>query len=147
MRAGSANAVITPELPVYLAGYGDRRDPATDVRDDLELRIVVVEDGDARAALVTCDLLAITRDTSDPIRAAVADVLDAPAAGGTDLLHARPRRTQRAHRHRRDRLARARRAARAAGRAGHRSRRAPRSPRSRRARRGSSALPCLPTSR
>ena len=24
MRAGFANAVITPELPVYLAGYGDR---------------------------------------------------------------------------------------------------------------------------
>jgi hypothetical protein len=80
MRVGFANAVITPELPVYLAGYGDRRDPATSVHDDLELRIIVVEDGDTRAALVTCDLLAMTRDCSDAIRAAVADALDAPAA-------------------------------------------------------------------
>ena len=147
MRAGFANAVITPELPVYLAGYGDRRDPATDVRDDLELRVLVVEDGDARAALVTCDLLAMTRDTSDPIRAAVADVLDAPAAAvltSCTHVHAGPSALTGTDaigwpvpEGLRERLVeRATEAAHAA-----------RSPRFGRARRGSSALPCLPTSR
>ena len=92
------------------------------MRDDLELRILVVEDGDTRAALVTCDLLAMTRDTSDPIRAAVAEVLDAPAAAvltSCTHVHAGP---ERAHRHRRDRLAGARRPPRAAGRPGDRRR-------------------------
>ena len=54
MRAGLATSVITPELPVYLAGYGDRRDPATTVRDDLEVRVLVARDG--RRACRTGDL-------------------------------------------------------------------------------------------
>jgi hypothetical protein len=79
MWAGLATRVITPELPVYLAGYGDRRDPATTIHDDLEARVLVLDAGDARACLVSCDLLAMTRDFSDPIRRAVAEVVDVDA--------------------------------------------------------------------
>jgi hypothetical protein len=81
MRAGFATAVITPPTPVYLAGYGDRREPATAVHDDLEACVLVVDSGDVRACLVTCDLLALSRDFADAVRDAVAD-----AAGTTGDL-------------------------------------------------------------
>jgi neutral ceramidase len=74
MRAGFATTVITPELPVYLAGYGDRREPATAVHDDLQARVLVLEMNGARCCLVTCDLLAMSRDFSDPVRHAVAAI-------------------------------------------------------------------------
>jgi hypothetical protein len=74
MRAGLGTAVITPDLPAYLAGYGDRRAPATAVHDDLEAHVLVVEDGARRVALVTCDLLVMSHDVSTPIRTAVAEV-------------------------------------------------------------------------
>jgi hypothetical protein len=77
MRAGFATAAITPQLPVYLAGYGDRRDPATTVHEDLEARVLVIETNGAHCCLITCDLLAMSRDFSDPIRAAVAEVIGA----------------------------------------------------------------------
>jgi hypothetical protein len=75
MRAGFATTVITPELPVYLAGYGDRHDPATTVHEDLEARVLVYETAGGRCCLITCDLLAMSRDFSDPIRAAVAEAI------------------------------------------------------------------------
>src|SRR5262245_25611436 len=75
MRAGLGTAVITPELPAFLAGYGDRREPANAVHEDLEANVLVVDDGAARIALVTCDLLVMSRDVSDRIRAAVAGVV------------------------------------------------------------------------
>ena len=75
MRAGLGRAVITPELPVFLAGYGDRHDPATTVHDDLMAHVLVVEVDGARAALVTLDLLVLSRDFSEPIRARVAEIV------------------------------------------------------------------------
>jgi hypothetical protein len=88
MRAGFGRAVITPDVPVFLAGYGDRRDPANAVHDELEVRVLVVEADDIRAALVTFDLLVMSRDFADPIRAAVADVIDTtPAAVLTSCTH------------------------------------------------------------
>ena len=81
MRAGFGTSIITPELPVHLAGYGDRTSPAESVHDDLEARVIVCEDDQTRVALVTCDLLAMTRDFSDPIRVAVAEIVE------TDVEH------------------------------------------------------------
>jgi neutral ceramidase len=81
LRAGIGTAIITPALPVYLAGYGDRREPANAVHDDLEARVLVLEESGTRCCLVTCDLLAMSRDFSDPVRAAVADIAE------TDVEH------------------------------------------------------------
>ena len=75
MRAALTSTSITPPLPVHLAGYGDRHDPATGVHDDLEARILMIETSGARCCLVTCDLLAMSRDFSDPIRQAVAAIV------------------------------------------------------------------------
>jgi hypothetical protein len=77
MRAGYATTVITPPVPVFLAGYGDRTGPAAAVHDDLEVRVLVYETGGGRCCLVTCDLLALSRDFADPVRAAVARAVDA----------------------------------------------------------------------
>jgi neutral ceramidase len=88
MRAGLGRAVITPSLPVYLAGYGDRRDPATTVHDDLEVHVLVIEVEGRRAALVTLDLLAMSRDCSDPIRSCVGEVVGCdPDAVLTSCCH------------------------------------------------------------
>ena len=42
VRIGFGHGIITPPLPVQLAGFGDRHDPATSVHDDLEARAVYV---------------------------------------------------------------------------------------------------------
>lgn len=77
LHAGAATAVITPDLPVALAGYGDRTGPAEDVHDDLEARVLVLDDGERRVGLVTVDLLAMTADVAGPLRDAVAEALGA----------------------------------------------------------------------
>jgi hypothetical protein len=78
MHAALTTTIITPRLPVRLAGYGDRHDPANAVHDDLEARVLVVEIAGMRCCLVTCDLLGMTRDFSEPVRQAVAGIVDAP---------------------------------------------------------------------
>lgn len=75
MRAGFSTAVITPKTPVYLAGFGDRSDPAQDVHDDLEARALHLDDGSGVLCLVVCDLLGMTPDFSRPIRERIAGEL------------------------------------------------------------------------
>lgn len=76
LRVGVARRVITPgaeHRPIWLAGYGDRSDPSTDVHDDLEVRVLWFEDADGSTAVVVAlDLMAMSRDWADTIRAAVA---------------------------------------------------------------------------
>lgn len=75
MRAGFGAATITPTLPVFLAGFGDRTEPARSVRDSLEARALVCDDGDVTLCLVVCDLLGMTPDFSTPIRRRIATEL------------------------------------------------------------------------
>jgi len=77
MKAGFGVATITPELPVYLAGFGARDKPADSVRDDLEARAIVLDD----FCLVVCDLLGMSPGFSAPVREAIAESL------GTDTAH------------------------------------------------------------
>jgi hypothetical protein len=71
MKAGFGVATITPEIPVWLAGFGARSEPANTIRDDLEARAIVLDD----FCLVVCDLLGMTPGFSGPIRTAVAGEL------------------------------------------------------------------------
>ena len=75
MRAGAGVASITPTPPVYLAGFGDRTEPATDVLDPLEARALYLEDADTPLVLVVCDLLGMSAGFSLPVRHAIADRL------------------------------------------------------------------------
>jgi neutral ceramidase len=56
MRAGWAAAAITPPLGTRLAGFGARTEGARGVHDDLYARVLALDDGDRRAAIVLYDL-------------------------------------------------------------------------------------------
>ncbi|MEY2472782.1 MAG: hypothetical protein QOK28_2111 [Actinomycetota bacterium] len=80
-RVGFGRAVITPPLPVALAGYGGRAGPATEVRDDLEARVLYAASSDETAlCLIVCDLLGMSPSFANPVRAAVGEALGLPMA-------------------------------------------------------------------
>ena len=56
LRAGVAKVNITPKTYEPLWGFEDRTDPATGTLDPLYARILVLEAGGKRIALVTLDL-------------------------------------------------------------------------------------------
>jgi len=51
-RAGVADTVITPEVPLWLGGYADRRGPAEGVHLDLHAKALAFEDGAGNRAVV-----------------------------------------------------------------------------------------------
>lgn len=71
-KVGLAQAKITPEKPMWLAGYAGRSKPAEGVLDDLWVKVLALESADGRrAVLVTSDLVGFPRDLADRIAAAV----------------------------------------------------------------------------
>ncbi|MEY2468516.1 MAG: hypothetical protein QOF21_1214 [Actinomycetota bacterium] len=77
-NVGFGSAVITPPLPVALAGFGGRAGPATEVRDDLEVRVLYARADGAGVCLIVCDLLGMSPEFANPVRRAVAAALDLP---------------------------------------------------------------------
>lgn len=67
-HAGVAQVNISPELPIWLSGYGGRNRPAASKHDDLWAKALVIEDADGhRAVIVTMDLVGIPRDISQSV--------------------------------------------------------------------------------
>src|SRR6185369_9162514 len=67
-KAGIAKVNISPELPIWLSGYGGRNKPANSKHDDLWAKALVIEDVNGRrVALVTMDLVGIPRDISQAV--------------------------------------------------------------------------------
>src|SRR5438046_1111819 len=67
-RAGVARVNITPELPIWLSGYGGRNKPAAEKLDDLWAKALVLEDAKQhRAVIVTIDLVGIDRELSQAV--------------------------------------------------------------------------------
>lgn len=60
LRAGAGRARITPPVGRPMAGYIRREGPAESVGDDLQARVLVLDDGVTRLAVVTLDLLYAT---------------------------------------------------------------------------------------
>ena len=61
-KAGTAATVITPQKPMWMAGYGNRDHPAEGKLQDLWLKVLVLDDGVGhRAVVVTTDTLGIPR--------------------------------------------------------------------------------------
>ena len=82
--AGFATADITPPLGTDLCGYGyytDRK--ATEVRDHLLARAVVLESAGKRIAIVGTDLVAVTLQQTEEVRKEVAKVTGIP---GSDIM-------------------------------------------------------------
>lgn len=70
-KAGVSKAVITPETPVWLAGYGSRRVPDGKLHD-LWMKALALEAPDGeRAVLITSDFQGVPRSMSDRVFAAV----------------------------------------------------------------------------
>jgi hypothetical protein len=74
LAAGFSSAVITPPLPVQLAGFIEDQ-PATEVHDELEVRVVFLRGVAGSVCLVVCDLLGMSRGFASPIREGVAAAL------------------------------------------------------------------------
>jgi len=66
-KAGLARAVITPEKPVWLAGYGTRRPPDGKLHD-LWMKALALEDPSGRrAVLITSDFQGVPKMMSDRV--------------------------------------------------------------------------------
>jgi hypothetical protein len=77
--AGYGESVLTPPLGVELCGYGyylERR--AESVLDELKARAVCVRSGKDSALLICCDLIGLTVDHTDAIRAEIGRQLAIP---------------------------------------------------------------------
>ena len=79
-KVGLARVKITPEQPVWMSGYASRNKPFESVHDDLFAKALVLVDArGARAALVTTDLIGLSRDIADPIRRRIEEQTGIPA--------------------------------------------------------------------
>jgi neutral ceramidase len=66
-KAGIAKLVITPEKPVWLAGYGSKRPPDGKLHD-LWMKALALEDaGGHRAVLITSDFQGVPKSMSDRV--------------------------------------------------------------------------------
>ena len=65
-KAGIATVVITPEQPMWMAGYAARNRPSEGKIHDLNAKALALEDaGGTRMVLVTVDLIGIPREFRD----------------------------------------------------------------------------------
>src|SRR5579872_2048363 len=71
-KAGLARAIITPEKPIYLAGYANRSHASTGKIQDLWAKALAIEDHKGgRVVIVSTDLLGLPRAISDVVAARV----------------------------------------------------------------------------
>src|SRR6516162_325816 len=67
-KVGLAQVKITPDKPIFLAGYASRNHPFEKVETDLFAKALVLEDSAGqRAVLVTSDLIGFTAAVAEPI--------------------------------------------------------------------------------
>ena len=80
LRAGVGKHTITPPLGTPLFGYIARDHGAESLHDDLEAKALVLDDGERKVALVSCDLLMLHPATVAAIREGVEQATGIPAA-------------------------------------------------------------------
>jgi neutral ceramidase len=80
-KAGLASVKITPEQPVFMAGYAARNKPYERVHDDLFAKALVLETkAGARGVLITSDLIGFPGEIATPIRRRIAEETGIPAS-------------------------------------------------------------------
>lgn len=68
-KAGVASAIITPDEPMWLAGYANRNHPSEGTLNDLWIKALALQDADGnQSVLVTMDLEEIPKIFSDRIK-------------------------------------------------------------------------------
>lgn len=66
-KAGVAKAVITPDKPVWLAGYGTKRPPDGKLHELWMKALALEDDAGQRAVLITSDFQGVPRSMSDRV--------------------------------------------------------------------------------
>jgi neutral ceramidase len=67
-RAGVARVVITPEEPIWMAGYASRKKPSEGKIHDLYAKALALEDpGGSRLVIVTSDLIGFSRSIAEKV--------------------------------------------------------------------------------
>ena len=80
-RVAATVAVITPDEPMYLAGFGDRVVPAEGTAMDLRAKCLAVEDAEGRRfLLLTLDLIDVPRQLRDALERRLATKHGLPPA-------------------------------------------------------------------
>lgn len=81
-KAGVASVVITPDKPMWMAGYASRTNVSQGKVQDLYAKALALEDDrGARLVLVTLDLISIPRSLRDGVEAAVMKEQGLPREG------------------------------------------------------------------
>jgi hypothetical protein len=81
-KAGVGAVVITPEEPMWMAGYASRDKPSEGKVHDLYAKALAIEDAaGTRLVMVTTDLIGIPRPLRDWLEEEVANRFDLPAQG------------------------------------------------------------------
>ena len=93
-KIGVSKVVITPEVPLWMAGYASRTKPAEGKLTELFAKCVLLEDADGRrAALVTLDLVGIDREFAADVCRAIEKQHQLPRAAvmlSTSHTHSGP---------------------------------------------------------
>ncbi|HPA18996.1 MAG TPA: hypothetical protein PLU30_14705 [Verrucomicrobiae bacterium] len=80
-RAGVANARITPQTSLWMAGYASRKKPSEGVALDLNAKCLALDDGSgSHLVIVTLDLIGVPRDLRDAIERHARQKWDLPSA-------------------------------------------------------------------
>ena len=81
-NVGTASAVITPERPMWMAGYAARNKPSEGKIHDLFAKALAIEDADGtRLAIVTMDLISVPRPVRDWLEKTVHEKYQLPPGG------------------------------------------------------------------
>lgn len=79
-QVGSDFALITPQKPMWMAGYASRNKPSEGVASDLYAKAVVFDDGQKnKAAIITFDLISVPRGLRDRVAKLVEKQYGIPA--------------------------------------------------------------------
>jgi hypothetical protein len=81
-RAGVAAVKITPDVPLWMAGYAARTRPSEGVAEDLFAKALAIEDArGSRLVIVTMDLIGIDRALRDSVERQVKTQFGLPRSG------------------------------------------------------------------
>ena len=74
IKIGIGRTVITPQSPVWMAGYASRTEPGNGVVHDLWAKAMAMEDSEGhRAVVITTDLIGLTAGITDAVAKRVED--------------------------------------------------------------------------
>ena len=79
LKAGTAAVTITPDRPLYLQGHSQDH-PAIGTLDLLEARVIALDDGRTRAAIVSADLIGLDASSVGRIRKVAESASGIPGA-------------------------------------------------------------------